>query len=276
MKKLVYSILILFAIACKTVKTEPETPVAKVCQIQKLTTYDGRSYTYKFDANSRLTEILYNYMNDGKPEELSVKFTYNTAGNLLKVINSEGYVDDYIYDASGVLTKIDFKESDGKLYDQFTIKMDAQKRISSMITQRYGLTASYEYNGPGGLFSKEIVSYDGKVLDVYEIKSHETDKSKKYFDLAVKGHLFDPTLFTDDMIYSNPLNFSPSNLMINTVQASTYYDENWENIVSTSRLYWDASLTRKYNENNHVIQEESQDKVENEKYSYLYTYSNCN
>jgi YD repeat-containing protein len=275
MKKIIYAIIILFAIACKPKTTTPEKPVAIDCQVQKLTTPDGSSYTYKFDANKRLSEILYNYLNDGKPEEQSIKFDYNSAGNLLKTINSEGWVDDYLYDANGVLTRIDFKAPNGKLDDQFTIKMDAQKRITNMTTFKYGLTVNYEYQGSGGLFSRSVVTYANFVLDDYRIKSYESDNSKKYFGLAIKGHLFDPTLFTDDMPYSNPLNFNPSNLLINSAQTTTQYDENWENLASNSRLYWDVTLTRKYNENDFTIQEESHDKVENQTNAFLYTYSNC-
>lgn len=276
MKKIIYSILILFAIACKTEKTEPEPPVAKECQLQKLTNSEGFIYNFKFDASNRLSEIIYNYINDGKPGELSIKFTYNAAGNLLKTVNSEGWVDDYIYDASGALTRIDFKESDGSLYDQFTIKTDAQKRIINMTTSKYGLTANYEYNGPGGLFSREIITYDNHVLDDYQVKSYDTDNSKKSYYLSIKGHPFDPTLFTDDMIYSNPLNFNPSNLLINSAQASTQYDENWEDLTTKSRVYWDITMTRQYNTNSYVVKEESTDKIENEKVAVSYSYANCN
>ena len=274
MKKLIYSIIILFAVACKPEKaTEPEK---KDCPIQKISYDDGSSNVFKFNADNRLTEIVYNYEYNGKMEALTIKFDYNAAGNLLKTTNSENYIDDYIYDANGVLTRIDFKDQAGKIYEQFTIKLDAQKRLTNVVTLKDGLSVNYEYKGPGGLFSGSTV-YSGNVMtDDYQIKSYETDNTKKYYFQAIKGHLFDPILFTDDMIYSNPLNFSPSNLMINTVQASTNYDENWENLTTKSRVYWDATFTRKYNEKNFVIQEEWHDKIENEKSKFLYDYAICN
>lgn len=275
MKKIIGSILILVAIACKPDPATPEDPLAKVCHLEQITTLNNQTFTYKFDANNRLSEVLYKYIDQNKPQEQTVKFTYNAAGNILKAINSDGWDDEYFYDASGVLTRIDFKDPNGKLEDQYIVKMDAQNRITSMITLKYGLNVSYEYKGPNGIFSKSIVTYENYVMDDYQIKNYETDNTRKSHSLNIKGHLFEPTLFTDEIPYSNPLNFNPSSLLINSAQATTQFDEKWENFATGTRIYFDATLTRKYNENGYVIQEESLNKVDNVRNAFFYAYNNC-
>lgn len=277
MKKIIYSIIILFAIACKPESTITEDPMAKDCQIQKVAYEDGSNYVYKFSAANQLTEILYSWKDEeGKPLTLTIKFEYNATGNLVKVVNSEGYIDDYTYDNSGALTRADFKSPEGELYEQFMIKTDAQKRISSYTTLMDGFNVAYEYNGPGGIFSKSTVKLGNSIVDQYEVKTYETDKTKKNYDILIKGHPFDPKLFTNDLIYSIPLNLQPANLIVGTAQAITHYDENWENFMSTTRLSWDVANKYTYNENGFLTKQEAENKLEKAMFITTYNYSNCN
>ncbi|WP_337043570.1 RHS repeat domain-containing protein [Emticicia sp. 17c] len=277
MKKLIYAFIILFAIACKPETATPEDPVSKDCMIQRLAYDDGSTYDYKFSANNQLTEIKYMWKDDnGQPQNITMKFDYNTAGNLLKVTNTEGYIDNYLYDSNGLLTRIDFKDPDGKMYEQFTVKMDAQKRITSYTTLQDGLNVNYEYNGPNGAFSRSVVRSGNTILDEFMIKSYETDKSKKSYDMVIKGHPFDPKLFTSDLIYSVPLNLSPSGAIITSGQAYTQYDENWDKLTSKSRLYWDVNIKHTYNSNGFITKRESEEKISGQKFVDLFTYTNCN
>lgn len=277
MKKIIYSIIILFAFACKPESTTPEDPMAKDCQIQKVAYEDGSNYVYKFSEANQLTEILYSWKDEeGKPLNLTIKFEYNAAGNLVKVVNSEGYIDDYIYDNSGALTRIDFKSPEGNVDEQFVVKTDAQKRISSYLTARDRFYVTYEYNGPGGVFSKSTVKSGNFIVDQYEVKTYEIDKSKKNPNIIIKGHPFDPKLFTDELIYSIPLNLQPANLIVGTAQATTNYDENWENFMPTTRLSWDVANKYTYNENGFITKQESENKLEKAMFVTTYNYSNCN
>jgi YD repeat-containing protein len=278
MKKLIYSILILGAIACKPDSATPEDPLAKECQIQQETGYDGGTYAYKYNASNQLNEMVFNYKDENnQPQNLTLKFEYNAAGNLAKVVNSEGYIDAYIYDNSGLLTRVDFFDPDNKIYEQFVVKMDAQKRITNILTKAEQLNCTYEYNGPGGLFSRSIVKAgnSNNIVDDYQVKSYETDKTRKRFNLAVKGHPFDPTLFTFDIIYSVPLNLNPANMLVTAAQATTQYDENYEKFTNTSRLTWDVTSKFTYNENGFPTQQVTEDKIANDKYTYTFAYTNC-
>jgi YD repeat-containing protein len=278
MKKLLYSILILFAVACKPDSATPDDPLAKECQLQQETGYDGSTYVYKFSANNQLAEILYSYKDENnQPQSLTMKFEYNAAGNLAKVTNSVGDIDNYIYDNSGALTRVDFLDVKGVMVEQFVVKMDAQKRITNILTRAEQLTCTYEYNGPGGLFSRSIVKAgnSNNIIDDYQVKSYETDKTRKRFNLAVKGHPFDPTLFTFDIIYSIPLNLTTPNMLVTAAQATSQYDENYEKFTTTSRLTWDITSKFSYNENGYATQQVTEDKIANEKYTYLFAYTNC-
>ncbi len=276
MKKIICSILILFVIACKTEKTEPETPVAKECQLQQETGYDGSTYAYKYNANNQLGEVLYSWKDgSNQSQSITIKFEYNAAGNLAKVTNSIGDIDNYIYDNNGALTRVDFLDVNGEMVEQFVVKMDAQKRITNILTKADQLTCTYEYNGPDGLFSRSTIRSGNNIVDDYQVKSYETDKSKKKFNLAVKGHPFDPSLFTFDLIYSIPLNLTTPNMLVTAAQATTQYDENYEKFTTTSRLTWDVINKFTYNENGYPTQQVTENKVANDKYTYLFAYSNC-
>lgn len=274
---ILFSLMLTFLFSCTKKTTETPAPVVveKPCLIQKVSYDDGTYELYKFDANDRLAEATLTYEDNGKIIPVLMKYEYNASGNLLKTTNPYNWTDNYIYDASGVLTRVDFKDEKGQLDEQFTVTMDAQKRITKIVTKKDALTGTYEYNGPNGVFSKSEVRWQGKILEQYISSTYE-DTSKKTFSVAIKGHPFDPSVFTSDMVYSEPYNFQPLNYMIVSGKISTQWDENYIDVVDKVRVSYDFTATRKYNAKSFVTERTSKDVVSKQTYIKTFTYSNCN
>lgn len=276
MKKLIlFLVIVSLSISCKKPEEEA-TPVETICQIQKISYDDGTYELYKFDASNRLIEVTLTFEDNGKIVETPLKYEYNAAGNLLKTTDLGGWTDNYIYDANGMLTRVDFKDDKGQIDEQFTVTMDSQKRITKIVTKKDALTGTYEYNGPNGEFSKSEVRWEGKIVDQYIVSSYETDKTKKSYDIIIKGHPFDPASFTADIIYSPPFNLTSDNQLFVTGKSSTQWNEDWSALTDKLRVYYDFTATRKYNSNNFVIERASKDKITNATYIKTYAYSNCN
>lgn len=274
-KLLLFLAVISLSISCK--KPEGETtPVETICLIQKISYDNGTYELYKFDANNRLTETTLTFLDNGKVVEVPLKYEYNSAGNLLKTTDLGGWTDNYIYDANGVLTRVDFKDDKGQIDEQFTITMDSQKRITKIVTKKEELTATYEYNGPNGFFSKSEVKWEGKLVDSYIVNSYETDKTKKSYTIPIKGHPFDPSQFTNNIVYSDPFNFVGTDAFAVTGKNSTQWNNDWTEITDKVRVYYDFTATRKFNANNFVIERTSKDAIENKTYIKSFAYSNCN
>lgn len=276
MKKIAFSlIIILLSISCKK-PTSEVLPTETACLVQKISYDDGTYEVYKFDANNRLASIILTYADKGKIIEVPLRYEYNGAGNLLKTISNDGYVDEYIYDGNGLLTRVDFKDPKGQLDDQFTVTMDTQKRVIKIVAKNDGLTGVFEYNGPNGAFSKSESTWNGKIIDQYIISSYETDVTKKSYDIVIKGHPFDPASFTDQIIYSPPFNFGPKNNLATVGKVSTQYNQDWSEVTDKLRVYYDFKATRKFNSNNFVIERAAADAIEKKTFLKTYSYSNCN
>lgn len=275
--KNLYLFLIIGSLSISCKKPVEQVPVVETnCLIQKITYDDGTYEVYKFDANNRLASTILTYEDNGKIIEVPLRYEYNAAGNLLKTIGDDGYTDEYIYDANGSLTRVDFKDAKGQLTEQFTVTMDTQKRVTKFVLKSDGTTAIFEYNGPNGAFSKSESKWNGKILDQYIISSYETDPTKKSYDIVIKGHPFDPAVFSNQIIYSTPFNFGPVNSMATVGKVSTQYNEDWSDLTDKLRVYYDFKATRKYNSNNFGIERAATDAVENKTFIKKYSYSNCN
>ena len=275
--KNLYLLLIIGTLSISCEKPEEEgANTETVCQIQKISYDDGYYELYKFDGNQRLVETTFNYDEEGKLVDLVSKHEYNSTGNLIKTTDNFGWSQNWIYDANGAPTRMDFKDDKGELYDQFTFTTDAQKRITKLVVKSDGTTASYEYNGPSGAFSKSEVMWEGKLIDRYVINSYDQDNKRKSFRMVLKGHPFEPAQFTYDMIYSDPLHLIADNVLPLTGVSSTQYDKDWAEITDKTRIYYDYKATRKFNSNNFVIERASADAIENKTFIKTYSYSNCN
>jgi YD repeat-containing protein len=276
MKKTLFVLIMLsLSISCQKPDADAE-PVETNCLIQKISYDDGTYEVYKFDANNRLISSILTYEDNGKIVEAPQKYEYNAAGNLLKTKSDDGYIDEYIYDVSGMLTRVNFTDPKNELYEQFDLTMDAQKRITKIVSKIDGTVGKYEYNGPNGAFSKSEVTWEGKIIDEYVVNSYETDVTKKSYDIVIKGHPFDPSVFTNQIFYATPFNFGPKNALPITGKISTQYDENWTDLTDKLRVYYDFKATRKYNSNNFTTERASADAIEKQTYIKTYSYSNCN
>lgn len=276
MKKTLFVLIMLsLSISCQKPDADTE-PVETSCLIQKITYDDGYYEIYKFDANNRLASTILTYEDNGKMIEVPLRYEYNTAGNLIKTIADDGYVDEYIYDVNGLLTRVDFKDPKGGLSEQFTVTMDAQKRVTKIVLKNDGSVATYEYNGPNGALSKSEAIFEGKILDQYVISEYVSDATKKSYDITIKGHPFDPAAFTNQIIYSEPFNFGPRNSMVTKGKIATQFNEDWSELTDKTRVYYDFTATRKYNSNNFTIERASADAIEKKTYLKTFSYSNCN
>jgi YD repeat-containing protein len=278
MKKLIFfGFLLVLTISCKkkTVSAEPDKSET-ACLIQRVEYDDGSYEKFVFNADKKLTSCVLTYFDDeGNINEVLLKYEYNSAGNLLKTIGQDGSEDNYTYDANGMLTKVLFTDDQKQIYEEFTVTMDSQKRLTKVVARLSELTGFYEYNGQNNNASKIEVFYQGKIFDRYIVEAVESDNTKKGYDIAITGHPFDPTSFTDGMIYS-PGHIKPINSLPTKGKSWTSYDVNWENLTNNLRLYYDYTATRKYNSNNYVIERTSNDAVDKVSYLKKYMYSNCN
>jgi len=268
-------VIVLLSISCE----KPAEEVAKVetvCQIQKISYDDGYYELYKFDGNQRLIETTFNFDDDGKLVDLVYKHEYNTSGNLIKSTDNFGWTLNWVYAANEALTRMDLKDEKGELYDQFDFTLDAQKRITKLVTKSEGVISTYVYNGPNGAFSKSEVTLDGKLLDRSVVNTYDQDNSKKSFRMVFKGHPFEPAQFAYDMIYSDPLYLTADNMLPVTGTSSTQYNGDWTELTDKTRVYYDFMATRKFNSNNFVSERASADAIENKTYIKTYSYSNCN
>ena len=271
------SFFLIMGNACqKKSDTKDPVPAPTTCLIQKIEYDDGTYEKYVFDANKKLTSSVLTYTDENnKIVEVPLTYQYNSDGNLLKTTGEDGYTDNYTYNANGLLTKVVFTNGKGGLEEEFTVTMDAQKRLTKVIASESGLTGVYEYKGQDNALSRVEVSYSGQVLDLYEITSFEADKTKNAYNIAISGHPFDPGIFTGEMIY-NPFNMKSNLGLPKTGKASTAYDENWENLTSKLRVYYDFVATRNFNTNNFALDRTSKDAVSGNSHFKKYLYSNCN
>ena len=272
------SFFLIMGSSCKK-KADTKDPIPTAesnCLIQKIEYDNGTYEKYVFDANKKLTSSVLTYTDENdKIVEVPLTYQYNSDGNLLKTTGEDGYTDNYTYNANGLLTKVVFTNGKGGLEEEFTVTMDAQKRLTKVIASESGLTGVYEYKGQDNALSRVEVSYSGQVFDLYEITSFEADKTKNGYSIAISGHPFDPGVFTGDMVYY-PLNLKPNHGLPLRGKSSTAYDENWENLTTKLRVYYDFVTTRKFNSNNFVIERTSKDAVSGNSYFKKYLYSNCN
>ena len=277
MKIQTLAFLLVVLLACQKPKTDPDSK-ENTCLIQKVLYDDGIYELYKFDANDRLLETTITYEDNGNIVEIPVSYEYNAAGNLLKSSTPDGWTDNYVYDASGLLTRVDFKDEKGQIDEQFTVTMDARKRITQIVSKKDELTGTYEYNKPNGELSKIEVKWEGKVINQYIISEYDSDETKKSSHVSIKGHPFDPAIFTGDIIYSPPFNFGieGSYSLPTKGKLSTLWNEDWSNLSDKLRVYYDFTATRKFNSNNYVIERASTDAISNQTYIKTYIYSNCN
>ena len=276
MKNLLLFVLVLVSSFACIKPEENAAPEETACLMQKIRYDDGYSEIYKFDANKKLASTVLTFLDENnKISETEMKYEYNSAGNLLKTTSQDGWIDSYTYDAAGLLTKVVFTDEKGEVYEQFTVTMDAQKRLTKVVAEYSGLTGVYEYKGINDALSKVEVRYLGKVFDLYEISAYETDVTRKSYSTVITGHPFDPSVFTHSMVYY-PFNLKPNEGLAVKGKSWTSYDENWENLTDKLRVYYDYTATRKYNSNNYVTERASKDAIENKTFVKTYNYSNCN
>lgn len=264
-------------ISCKkTTVTQEPSPDAEICLIQKIQFDDGTYEKYFFDSNNKLANSILTYADEtGAIVEVPLRYEYNSSGNLLKTIGSDGYTDNYIYDSNGKLIRVIFSDDKNEIVEAFSVTMDTQNRLVKVVTQTYGLTGLYEYKGPEGTLSRVEVRYGGEIFDLYEITSHETESSRKSYDIAITGHPFDPGVFTNDMVYY-PFNIKPNQGLPTKGRVWTSYDENWEKLTNNLRVYYDYTATRKFNSNNFVTERASSDAITKQTFLKFFNYSNCN
>jgi YD repeat-containing protein len=279
MKKVTVFLFLFFALlSCKKkIAADDPTPIATICQVQKISYSDGAYELYKFNANKLLSEVTIHVKISDLLlfQDVLVKFEYNAQGNLLKASGDDGSTDNYIYDANGLLTRVDFKDKSGTLTEQFTVTMDSQKRLTKVVVKNSGLTGAYEYNGQDNALSKVEVSSQGKIIDLNTVQTWQTDKTKKGYKIAITGHPFDPGVLTGDMVFY-PFSIKSDWGLPETSIYSTNYDEKWEKLTNNLRIYSAFKTTYKYNSNNFVIERIANDAVTKTAYTNTYTYSNCN
>ena len=249
---------------------EPET----ACRIDKTSYSDGTYNSYRFDAGGKLTSSTLTYLDENdKIVEIPVTYEYNTAGNLVKSKTPDGWTDEYTYDATGALTKVEFKNEQGQVEERFTVTTDAQKRITQ-IKNTEDFIGTYTYDNNGNV-TKVEVTWNNFIIDrsTYEYDQSSTAQAPIS---AVKGHPFHPSNFTSDIIYSNPLNLTGGGKRPVKGKYETQYNEDWTGAGNTIRTYVDYTSVFKVNSQNFIVEESATDRISSVTNTIKYTYSNCN
>lgn len=266
--------IIFLVTGCKKPAGDEPEPQATACLISKAAYSEGDYTHYKFDADGRLTGATLTAFNEaGGIIDIPVTYEYNAAGNLVKAKNTEGWVDEYTYDAGGALTKVVFKNPEGQVEEQFTVTTDAQKRIVKIVDM-YESVGTYTYDSHGNVTRSEVI-WNGLILDrsTYEYDLSSTAKSPTSM---IKGHPFAPAYLTPDIIYYPPLNGGGRERWNVKSKYETQWNEDFTGLVGTLRTYVDITSTLKTNSNNFVTEVSNYDAVSKQTYVHKYTYSNCN
>lgn len=277
MKILMFLILAGFGLKnCNNPKNED--PAASVdCLISRIEYEDGTFEKYVFDEKGLLKSTTVSFLDENNKLVEVSPFTYEyTGAGLLKTTFSEGgYTDNYIYDAAGKLTSIEFKDGNKEVFEKINVTLDDKGRLKTAQYASNNLLGKYEYNGPNGVLSKVEVIYEGKIVDKYEVLEFDTKSGGKGYDLVIKGHYFDPSLFTDALIYA-PLNPSGNSWGLPVAgKSSTTFDENWENLTNNLRVYSEYNSTYELNSNKFLTKRIIKDKIDNTTTTKTYQYSNC-
>ena len=276
MKKILLFILPIVLTNCKTPqKDEPET--AKNCLISRIDYEDGTYEKYIFDEKGILKSTTVSYLDENNKliEIAPFTYEYNASGLIKTTFSDGGYTDNYIYDASGKLTQIEFKDGNKEIIEKIKVTLDEKGRLKTAQYESNNLLGKYEYNGPDGVLSKVEVTFEGKVVDKYEVIEFDTKSGGKGYDFVIKGHFFDPTVFTDGLIYT-PLNPSGNSWGLPiSGKISTNLDENWENFTNTLRVYSEYNSTYELNSNKFLTKRITKEKLDNSSTSKTYQYSNC-
>lgn len=101
-----------------------------------LTLPDGQSVAYRYDTANRLAEIV--------GPEGSFGFNYDTLGRRTKLTYPNGAIASYSYDSASRLTKLELKNSKGRLIDSFSYSHD---KVGNRLTKTEPKgTTTYNYD----------------------------------------------------------------------------------------------------------------------------------
>lgn len=248
---------------------KPET----ACKIERADYGDGFYALYRFDATGKLTGSTLTYQNeDDKIAELPITYEYNSAGNLIKS-NFPGGSDEYTYDGSGVLTKVEFKDKQGQVGERFIITTDAQKRITQIKTIE-NIISTYTYDNNGSVTKIEVF-WENMLIDRTTYEYDQSSTAKPYTSV-IKGHPFSPALFTNEIVYYAPLNLTGRIHYPVKGKYETQYNEDWDDFANSIRTYFDYTSVFKLNSQNFIVEESTTDRISNVTNTIKYKYSNCN
>jgi|GEM_PF-4699555 len=138
----------------------------------------GMDAVYELDsAGKRLSGIC--YLEDGTEAGLTTTYTYDTEGNLTKVVwksedGAYNYIDTYEYDDHGHIALETRTDADGEVIteDVYENVYDTQDQLAlSTITDKVNggtSTVGYEYDGAGRLVRETWYDEDGNVTEYNE------------------------------------------------------------------------------------------------------------
>jgi RHS repeat-associated protein len=146
---------------------------------------DGSTYSYTYDDRGNLLTatngsdtITFQYQDSKHPDlvteidypnNLSLKFTYNAAGERLQSVDQTGYTLNYTYDAQGRLEELD--DGDGHSVVRYTYdKADEliQKDMGN------GTRTTYAYNGVGEVVSISNLQPDHVTVSSFDTYTYDT------------------------------------------------------------------------------------------------------
>lgn len=185
-----------------------------------------RSYTFRFNTAGDVVEYVANYEDDSDTE--NVKYEYNSAGKIIRKVETDTYYDDYYYDyttaeavtvykynAEGLCSQKIYTDSSGDTY-KTTYKYDNKGReiemreydsygnLDDVCKKKYdakgNLTEENWYDEDGDLWDKTVNTYDkrGNLIESIDYYSDGSEESRTTYKYDKAGNCIERVYDSDD------------------------------------------------------------------------------
>lgn len=206
------------------------------------------TYTYRLNAAGDVVEYVANYGDDSDHEDESVKYEYNSAGKIIREVETETYNDydyysddyDYTseetvtvykYNAEGLCSQRIYTYSNGDTY-KITYKYDNKGReIEKREYDRYGdledvrkkkydakgnLTEENWYDEDGDLWDKRVNTYDkrGNLIEIIDYNSDGSEGSRTTCKYDKAGNCIERIYDSEDWKTKSTYKYNAQGLVV--------------------------------------------------------------
>ena len=128
----------------------------RIYEKRKINETTNQVFNYKYDAHGHLLEVTKSADKEGTGRRfVTTRYTYDSAGNLLKIVSPKGYVVERFYDTANRLIEEKHFDQVGGIDNQMTLQYDKAGNLIAL-TDREGHSLLYRYD----LMNREIMKTD--------------------------------------------------------------------------------------------------------------------